>query len=140
MARSRIASLLVAMWSALQVYFLLVVGMVPPHPPRAWGIAGISLVFVIALWWQWKWARILALTAALLLMTGYVTVILRSGLAPCGPSEYLCDARLLVQPLLTAAVIAVLITPWPLTTRWSKRGRDKVPASITQQRVAQRGR
>lgn len=27
-----------------------------------------------------------------------------------------------------------------LTTRWSKRGKDKVPASITQPRVAQRGR
>ena len=27
-----------------------------------------------------------------------------------------------------------------ITTRWSERGTDKVPASITQQRVAQRGR
>jgi len=41
------------------------------------------------------------------------------------------------------AAIAIFVTfdvLRRLTTRWSKRGTDKVPASITHQRVAQRGR
>jgi hypothetical protein len=47
---------------------------------------------------------------------------------------------------MTAAAIVLMVArvgvrvAHRLTTRWSKRGTDKVPASITQQRVAQRGR
>jgi hypothetical protein len=122
MDRTRLASLLVALWALLNAYFLTLIGYTPTARPLGWCIFAIALVLAAALWLRKRWARPVVLLLAAALLCCYAVVLVRDGTAPCTPAEVRCQIEVLANPFLALAAFVVLISQWSLTTRWS--GRD----------------
>jgi len=98
--RRRLASLLAMLWAAVQAYFLLQLGGIASHHVTGWSLCLFALLLAILLVTNKKWARPLAMGAALFMLCMYGWICIRQG-AP--------HLTAWIQPILAGALLMCLV-------------------------------
>lgn len=111
MNRSRLASIIVFLWSVMQVWSLLLIGFYPEAHPVGWALCLVAFVISAGLWMGKPWARV-----SFLILGGGLVVFYAAayflGLTPCAKDMTGCNILLVVsQPALTLAALATLLKP-----------------------------
>jgi hypothetical protein len=110
MNRARLAALLVALWSALQAWFLLVISYYPVGHMAAWGACVLVLTLSVALWAGYWSARLGFLLMGSALTAAYAATLWADGTS-CTGSSLGCYARVLSQPLISIGIVLLLLKP-----------------------------
>jgi len=111
MIRSRLASVLALLWSAVQAWSLMLLGFRPALHVVGWGLCVVFLTIAVGLWLAKPWARISFLVIGSGFVIFYVGAYYLSDL-PCARDSSGCNIPLILsQPILTIATLAILFRP-----------------------------
>ena len=108
MNRARLASVLIALWSAVQAWSLLLIHYYPAQHPIGWILCVVFLAISIGLWLSRPWARVLFLVVGSGFVVFYAATFYFTGL--CTGDSSSCNVLLVLsQPVLTIAALATLV-------------------------------
>jgi len=106
MRRAHLAAIFALLWSAIQVWTLLLIGFYPWDRPVGWMLCIVALVISAGLWAEKSWARISSLILGSFLIIFYaVAQIVNPNSCVHDPSN--CNFLLILsQPVLMLAMLA----------------------------------